>query len=75
MMVVFTILLSPVMHLIRLKTKSVFSAAIFHGTINASVGLPAMLVNGGNDLTVGVFGIGGFIVLVLINTGVYLYLK
>jgi membrane protease YdiL (CAAX protease family) len=75
MMVVFTILLSPVMHLIRLKTKSVFSAAIFHGTINASVGLPVMLVNGGNDLTVGVFGIGGFIVLVLINTGVYLYLK
>lgn len=74
MMTVFTLLLSPAMHLIRIKTKSVFSSAIFHGTINASVGLPMMLIQGGNDLTVGVMGIAGFLVLALINFAIYLYL-
>jgi uncharacterized protein len=75
MMTAFTVLLSPVMHLLRLKTKSVFSAAIFHGSINASTGLAIMLIQGGNDLTVGVMGIAGFFVLALINMGIYSYLK
>jgi len=75
MMIIFTLLLSPIFSYVRLKAKSVIAAAIIHGSLNATVGLPLMVIKGGNDLTVGVTGLAGFIVLALANVGIFIYDK
>lgn len=61
MMMVFCILLGIIELYLVKKAGSVYPAAIFHGTINASGSTALILENGGNDLTVGVTGLAGFI--------------
>ena len=39
--------------------KSVITAAIYHGTLNAIAGIGVLYLVGGNDLTNGVTGIAG----------------
>ena len=73
MMMVFTLLLSPIFALVRIKAKSVIAAAIIHGSLNATAGLPLMVILGGNDLTVGVTGLAGFIVLAVVNVAIFVY--
>jgi len=75
MMVAFCILLSPVMTYMVIKSKSVITAAIFHGTINAIAGVTIIYVVGGNDLTNGATGLAGFLALLLITFAFYLYDK
>ena len=72
MMVVFCMLFSPVFTLVRIKSGSVVAAAILHGSFNALAGLALMLIQGGNDLLVGVTGLAGFIVLAALNIGIWL---
>jgi membrane protease YdiL (CAAX protease family) len=74
MMIIFTMLLSPIFSYVRIKAKSVIAAAIIHGSLNATVGLAIMPIRGGNDLTVGVTGLSGFIVLAIINLVIYKHL-
>lgn len=66
MMVIFCILLGIIELYLVKKAGSVYPAAIFHGTINASGGTTLFFVNGGNDLTIGVTGLAGFISLGII---------
>lgn len=65
MMVIWCVLLSPLFLYVRLKTNSVIGAAIMHGTLNASAGIPLMYIAGGNDLTAGITSIPGFIALLV----------
>jgi len=73
MMVIACILLSPVMTYIVIKSKSVITAAIFHGVNNAIGPITALYIVGGNDLINGLFGLAGFISLMLVNIAFYLY--
>lgn len=73
MMALFTLLLSPLFTLIRDRSGSTVAAAILHGTINATLGIPLFLVRGGNDLTVGGTGTAGLLTLAILNVGIYLY--
>jgi len=73
MMIVLCILLAPIFSYVRFKAKSVVAAAIIHGSLNATAGLSLMVIKGGNDLTVGVTGLAGFIVLALVNVGLLLH--
>lgn len=73
MMTVFTLLLSPIFSYIRLKAKSTIAAAILHGTLNATSGLSILVIEGGNDLTVGVTGLAGFIALAIAIVALVLY--
>lgn len=73
MMIVFTLLLSPIFSYVRLKSKSVIAAAIIHGSLNATFGLPLLVIKGGNDLIIGLTGLAGFIVLTLANGAIYIY--
>jgi len=57
MMIIFCILLSPVMIYIVIKSKSVITAAIFHGINNAIGGVTVLYIVGGNDLLNGVCGL------------------
>jgi len=67
MMIAWCILLTPIMIYLRIKSKSVINSAIFHGSLNGSYGLAIVLIVGGNDLTVGLTGLAGFIVLIIFN--------
>jgi membrane protease YdiL (CAAX protease family) len=73
MMIIFCIILSPIFSYIRLKAKSVIAAAIIHGSLNATAGLPIMIIKGGNDLIIGVTGAAGFIVLLIINLLIFIF--
>lgn len=69
----WTILLAPLFSYIRLKSRSVIAASIFHGTINAVPGLAVILISGGNELTVGLTGLAGFIVFALADVLIFIY--
>ena len=75
MMVIFCVLASFVETYFVLKTKSVFPAAIFHGTINAVAGLNVTLVKGGNDLLNGLTGLSGFVVIAIVVAIIYVFDK
>jgi membrane protease YdiL (CAAX protease family) len=69
----WTIVMAPVFSYIRLKAKSVIAAAIFHGTINAVPGLAIVLLTGGDELTVGITGLAGFIAFVIVNLSLLIF--
>jgi len=73
MMIVFCFLYSPIFSYVRIKAKSVIAAAIMHGSLNATAGLAIMVIKGGNDLTTGVTGLAGFIILLILNLGLFAY--
>lgn len=73
MMTVFTILLSPFLSYVVLKSGSVLAAAFMHGVVNACGGISIMYIRGGDDLTVGMTGASGLIALLILNVLLYLY--
>jgi membrane protease YdiL (CAAX protease family) len=73
MMTVWTILLSPFLVYFAKKSGSVIGAAVFHGVLNASAGIPLMYIKGGSDITVGVTGIAGFAALIILNGMLFFY--
>ena len=73
MMVRFCVLASFVELYFVLKAKSVYPAAIFHGTINAVAGLNVLLIKGGNDLINGASGLSGFIVITIVIAIIYVF--
>lgn len=73
MMVICCVLLSFIETYFVLKAKSVYPAAIFHGTINAVAGLNVILIKGGNDLLNGAQGLSGFIVMAISIFVIYIF--
>lgn len=73
MMTVWCILLTPLFLYITIKAKSVIAAAILHGTLNATAGIAIIVVEGGNDLTVGMTGLAGFISLIIVLLLLFIY--
>ena len=73
MMVIFCVLLSFIETYFVLKAKSVYPAAIFHGTINAVAGLNVLLIKGSNDLINGASGLSGFIVMAVVIAIIYVF--
>jgi membrane protease YdiL (CAAX protease family) len=71
MMIVWTMLLAPPFTWVRDKTGSVVAAAVMHGSLNAAAGLPLMVTAGGGDLTIGVTGLAGFVVLAVVNVTIF----
>lgn len=71
MMIVCCVLLTPVIQYIRVKSKSVITAAIFHGTLNAGAGMSLMYIDNFNDLLSGSAGLAGFLVLLVINCSLF----
>jgi len=75
MMTLWTILLTPLLNYLTLRAKSVIVAAIFHGTLNGTLGLSILYVKGGNDLLVGGTGLAGMLALVILNVALWQYMK
>lgn len=73
MMTLWCMLLAPIFSYVRVKARSVIAAAIMHGTLNATYGLSIVLIQGGNDLTTGVTGLPGFVVLTVVILVLWLH--
>jgi membrane protease YdiL (CAAX protease family) len=73
MMIVWCVLFASIFSYVRIKSGSVIAAAIIHGTLNATAMLPLMVIGEGNDLTVGVTGLAGFIVLLAVNFCIFFF--
>ncbi|MFW6221221.1 MAG: CPBP family intramembrane glutamic endopeptidase [Fibrobacterota bacterium] len=73
MMTLWTILLSPLIAWVRYRGNSVVVAAIIHGTINASPGIALLMVQGGNELLVGLTGLAGIIVFSVICIIIWIF--
>jgi membrane protease YdiL (CAAX protease family) len=73
MMILWTLLLAPIFGYVTVKSGSVLAAAIIHGTLNATAGIPLLVIVGGNDLTVGITGLAGFVVLAIFNLAIFLW--
>lgn len=71
MMIIWTILLSPLFAYTRAKSGTVLAAAVSHGVLNASYTLSILFLAGGNEFIVGIFGLAGFIALALANLLIY----
>ena len=63
--VVFCVLLSPLLTLIRDRTNSVWSAGLFHGVFNAMGGLTIAAVSNPTFPWNGIVGIGGYLALAI----------
>jgi membrane protease YdiL (CAAX protease family) len=73
LMTAMTVLLSPLLSYLTIRANSVFAPAIFHGTFNATAGLAIVVIRGGNDLTTGVTGLAGLIVLAVMSFGLFAF--
>lgn len=74
MMTGLTVLLAPLLLFVRIRARSVFAPAVFHGTFNALAGF-GLFLHGGSVLTVGATGAAGFIVLAAANGALWVYLR
>lgn len=73
MMTIWCILLTPLFLYFTIKAKSVIAAAIMHGTLNGTAGIAIMVIDGGNDLIVGMTGLAGFISLIVVLFVLFIY--
>ena len=73
MMVGMCLVMTPIEVYLVLKAKSVYPAAIFHGTINALAGATTLFISGGSDLINGVAGISGIITMALITLVIFVF--
>jgi len=74
LMIVLTILISPLIGYVRLRAESVFAAAVFHGTFNAAATM-ILFLKGGTVLLVGVTGLAGMLTLLFANAALWLHLR
>jgi len=73
MMTAFAALFTPLITYLRLRAHSVFAAALMHGALNGAAGVSFVFLADGSDLTRGVLGAAGFIVLAALNLGLAIY--
>jgi len=74
-MTVFTTVMCPIIGYVRLKSKSVWGASLFHGTINAVAGATLISLSPAEMPWKGIIGIGGFIALALSALWVFFMLR
>ena len=62
-MLAASMLLGILISYVRLRAKSVIAAALMHGSVNGLYGISLMYLDWGNDLSIGLFGTGGCLVM------------
>lgn len=73
MMVAMCLVMTPIELYLVLKAKSVYPAAIFHGTVNALAGATVLFISGGSDLINGVAGLSGIITMAVVTLVLFVY--
>lgn len=59
MMIAFTLSLSFILAYVRYKSRTVFAPAVFHGMLNASVGIYILFIASGHELWSSIAGVAG----------------
>jgi len=72
MMVLFTVLISPIFTYVLERSNTILVPAAFHGTLNAVAGIPILFFLGASNLIVGIQGLAGLIVLLVLNCIIFL---
>lgn len=67
MMILWTLLFSPLIGYVCIRANSVIAAAMMHGALNGTAMAPLLVLKGGNVLQIGVMGIAGIAVLICLN--------
>ena len=70
-LVTFTVLASPLYVFLRLRSGSILTAAICHGSFGASMLLTFAPIAGGNELTAGLLALPGILVMAVVNIALY----
>ena len=74
-MTVWTMLFAPLIGYIRIRADSVVAVAVMHGAVNGTAMAPALVLQGGSPLVVGVMGLSGMIVLLGLNVGLCVLMR
>jgi membrane protease YdiL (CAAX protease family) len=67
MMILWTVLFTPLIVYVCIRSKSVIAAAIMHGSINGTATAPLIVLKGDDVLQIGVMGFPGILVLLCFN--------
>lgn len=67
LMILWTMLFSPLIGYLCIRANSVIAAAIMHGALNGTCMAPMVMLTGGNVLQIGVMGFAGILVLLCLN--------
>jgi membrane protease YdiL (CAAX protease family) len=73
MMIVWTVLFTPLIAYARIVSKSVIVAAMMHGAVNGTAIAPYLVLKGGDSITTGVLGLPGMLVLLCLNVLLYAF--
>jgi len=72
LLVVFTLLASPLYVFLRLRSGSVITAAVCHGSFSGSMLLTFAPISGGGELTSGLIAVPGMLVMIAVNFCLFL---
>ncbi len=72
LMILFCVVLTPTLHLVRARGGTIWHACLFHGTINAAAALGKLCIVSPSWLGLGIVGLPGMILLAVVS-GVVLW--
>lgn len=75
MLVVFTLLASPLYVFLRLRSGSVLAPAVCHGSFSASMLLTFAPIAGGSELTSGLIALPGVVVMLAVNLALFVIVR
>ena len=67
MMILWTVLFTPLIVYVCIRSNSVIAAAMMHGSLNGTAMAPLVVIRGGDVLQIGVMGFAGILVLLCFN--------
>lgn len=67
MMILWTVLFTPLIGYVCIRSNSVIAASIMHGSLNGTAMAPLIVIQGGNALQIGIVGFAGMLVLLCCN--------
>ncbi len=71
LLVVFTLLASPLYVFLRARSGSVLTAGLCHGCFSGSILLTFAPISGGGELTSGLIALPGVVVMAIVNVGLF----
>lgn len=74
-LILISVLLSPLLVFVRLKARTVLASSVAHGTYSAAHGMSIMLLAGASDVVIGTMGLAGVLSLSTALVGLHYYLK
>jgi len=72
MTILWCLLAAPIFEYVRVRSRSILATGILYGTLEGMSKIPPLLT-GGNDLTIGLYGISGLMALALVLAAIWFF--